>query len=137
MSLMEWDETMSVGVPELDDQHRSLIALVNEAYLAIRKHDEHLLASLVDRMREYAAMHFRFEEDCMEKHGYPDLDHHRRLHEAFNAQVDDFRRQLFDKTNFSQVFVFLSRWLTDHIMREDMKYREFLPRQEPEGKPAG
>ena len=127
MALMEWDESMSVGVPELDSQHQTLIGLVNEAYEAIRRHDERLLASLVDRMREYAVMHFHYEEECLAKHGYPDLDKHRARHAAFNDQVDAFQKQLFQKTNFSQVFVFLSRWLTDHIMREDMAYKAYMP----------
>lgn len=132
MSLMQWDETMSVGARELDRQHQTLIDLINEAYATIQRHDAHLLAGLLDRMREYAAMHFHAEEECMERHGYPDLESHRALHAAFNDQVDQFQQQLFVKTNLSQVFVFLSRWLTNHIMREDMKYKEYMPQEEAE-----
>lgn len=133
MALMQWNETMSVGVPELDNQHQTLIGLVNETFEAIQKHDEHLMATLLGRMREYAVMHFRFEEECMEKHGYPGLDGHRELHDTFNGKVDSFQQQLYVTANFSQVFVFLSRWLTNHIMKEDMKYTEYMLQEEEQG----
>lgn len=136
MPLMNWDETMAVGVRELDDQHRTLIDLINEAYETIQRNDAHLLAELLDRMREYAVMHFHTEEGYMERYGYPDLESHRALHDAFNDQVDTFQQQLFVKTNLSQVFVFLSRWLTNHIMKEDRQYMEYMPQEEPEDGPA-
>ena len=136
MTLMQWDETMSVGVPELDSQHQTLIKLINETYADIQKHDEHRMATLLDQMREYAVMHFQFEEECMEKHGYPALDSHRELHDAFNDKVDSFQQQLYSKTNFTQVFAFLSRWLTDHIMKEDRKYTAYIPQEKPEGEQA-
>ena len=132
MTLMEWDETMSVGVRELDNQHRTLIGLINEVYSAVQRHDERLLASLLGQMREYAVMHFHVEEEYMQRHGYPDLESHRALHDDFNDQVDRFQQQLFVKTNLSQVFVFLSRWLTNHIMKEDRKYSAYMPDEEPE-----
>ena len=132
MPLMQWDTTMSVGVPKLDNQHQILIDLINEVYEAERLHDEHQMTSLLDQMREYAVMHFLFEEECMEQSGYPDLEAHRALHDAFNDKVDKFQQEIFAKTNFSQIFMFLSRWLTDHIMKEDMKYSAYMPKEEPD-----
>lgn len=136
MALMQWDETMSVGVTELDNQHQNLIALINEAYEAIRKHDEHALTSLIDQMREYAVLHFHSEEEYMEKHGYPKIEEHKAQHDKFNDQVDEFQQKLFEKTNLSQIFVFLSRWLTGHIMNEDKQYKPFMPKGEKDADKA-
>lgn len=134
MPLMQWDETMSVGDADLDSQHQALVDLINDAYEAIQKHDEHQMAALLDQMREYATLHFHFEEELMEDAGFPDLEKHRALHDAFNDKVDTFQQDLFDKTNYSQVFVFLSRWLTTHIMKEDMNYTTYLEKKKPDGK---
>jgi len=130
MSLMQWDDTMSVGVDEMDEQHKALIAMINEAFEAIQRHDEHMLSALIDKMREYAIMHFHAEEELLEKYGFPELEEHRRLHDAFNDKVDEFQQNLFAKTNLSQIFVFLSRWLTNHIMEEDKKYTQYVPQEE-------
>ncbi len=130
MALMEWDETMSVGVEELDAQHRKLITLINEAYAAIQTHDESAMAVLIKKMHDYANEHFAYEEACLKKYEYPDFEGHKFLHVKFNHDVDEFQRNLFEKTNLSQIFVYLSRWLTSHIMEEDKKYMGYMPKPE-------
>lgn len=132
MSLMQWDESMSVGVEELDAQHQQLISMINDAYEAILRHDEHLMAELIDKMRDYAMLHFECEEAYLERYGFPDLEEHKALHEQFNTSVNNFRKDLYERTNLSQIFVYLSRWLTSHIMDEDRKYSEFIPKEEKE-----
>lgn len=134
MALMEWDRSMSVGVEELDDQHKQLITLINEAYGAIQKHDEQAMAELIDKMREYALMHFATEEAIMREHGYPGVEAHKFQHVKFNQDVDGFKEKQFERTNLSQIFVYLSRWLTTHIMEEDMKYKAYMPESEASDK---
>jgi hemerythrin-like metal-binding protein len=133
MALMQWDETMSVGVAELDDQHKTLIELINVVYEAIQRHDEPRLGCLVDQMAEYGRVHFATEEQHMRNHGFPDVEAHRFQHAKFNISVADFRKKLYGKTNLSQVFVFLSRWLVAHIMDEDMRYTAFIASREESG----
>ncbi|WP_338667290.1 bacteriohemerythrin [Pseudodesulfovibrio methanolicus] len=133
MPLIQWDETMSVGMDELDDQHRELIDLINETYAAIQRHDEPLMTSLIDKMRDYSVVHFRAEEAILRSCDYPGSDVHAGQHRAFEDKVADFRRDMFVKTNLSQVFIFLSRWLTNHIMHEDRKFILWLPETDDKG----
>jgi hemerythrin len=133
MTLIQWDEAMSVGMDELDGQHRELIDLINEAYEAIQRHDEPRIVSLVDKMRDYSVVHFQAEESVLRSLNYPGLEAHARQHQAFADKVDEFRRDMLVKANLSQVFVFLSRWLTNHIMNEDRKFIPWLPDIENEG----
>lgn len=130
MALMEWDKTMSVGVEELDEQHRKLIDLINEAYEAIQTHDEHAMTSLIAKMRDYANLHFKTEEEYLKEYNYPDFQAHKFHHVKFNNDVDEFQRKQFQRTNLSQIFVYLSRWLTSHIMNEDKKYSAYMPKPE-------
>lgn len=131
MALITWDDTMSVGVSELDEQHKKLISLINEAYEAIQRHDEHLMTELLDKMRAYAKEHFATEEAYMKRYDFPAFEHHKVLHAKFNNDVDEFRKKRFDKTNLSQIFVYLSRWLTAHIMDEDKQYTSYMPNESP------
>jgi len=121
---------MSVGVDELDAQHQKLIALINEAYEAIQKHDEHQITDLITKMRNYANKHFKTEEGYMKEYKYPNFEEHKFHHVKFNNDVDTFQKKQFEKTNLSQIFVFLSRWLTTHIMEEDKKYISYMPKPE-------
>ncbi|AMK11383.1 bacteriohemerythrin [Pseudodesulfovibrio indicus] len=133
MPLMQWDETMSVGLDELDEQHMELIALINEAFEAIQRSDESRLMELVDHMREYAEVHFETEESVMRSCGFPELDAHREMHGQFAEKAEDFRRTMRSRTNLTEIFIFLSRWLTNHIMVEDRKLLPYLPPRNDEG----
>lgn len=133
MALMEWDATMSVGVEEIDAQHKTLISLINEAYEAIQKHDEHMMTDLIVKMADYATVHFTTEEGYMKENGYPNIEGHKFLHVKFTQEVEAFKKNQFERTNFSKIFVFLSRWLTQHIMEEDMQYVPYMPKETPQG----
>ena len=126
MPLMNWDEIMSVGVEEIDDQHRRLIDLINEAYEALQKHDEHRMSELIDKMSEYAQSHFESEERYLARCDFPHLEAHKVQHVQFNQTVAEFRRQQFSETNLSKIFVFLSRWLATHILESDKEYAPYL-----------
>lgn len=126
MSLMQWDETMSVGSDELDEQHLELITLINDTFEAIQRGDENCLRVL-DHMRGYADIHFETEESVMSSCAFPELDAHLEMHARFREKTLDFQDRLQSETNLAEVFIFLSRWLTNHIMVEDRKLRPYLP----------
>jgi len=129
---MQWDESMSVHVDALDVQHQQLISLINEAYDALQRHDEHHMTTLISKMTDYAHMHFAVEENLLKKHGYQDLEGHRFQHSQFIQDVTNFRKSQFDRTNLSQIFVYLSRWLKAHILEEDRKYIPYMPQPKTE-----
>ena len=126
MTLMNWDEIMSVGVEEIDGQHRQLIDLINAAYEALQRHDEHLMSELIDRMGQYAKLHFATEEQYLARCRYPHLEAHKVMHVQFNQTVAQFKEQQFSDTNLSKIFVFLSRWLATHILESDKAYAPYL-----------
>lgn len=130
MALIQWDDSMSVGMEELDEQHRQLIDLINEAYTAVQRHDEHKMDALIAKMGDYARLHFSTEETYLEQSGFPHLEAHQIQHHKFIVDVDEFRRHRFQKTNLSQIFVYLSRWLTTHIMEEDRKFSVYLTNEQ-------
>lgn len=72
-------------------------------------------------------MHFHVKEAYMKRHGYPGLAGHRAVHRDFVKEAERFRRQLNAGGNLSEVFLFLSRRLIDHIMKEDRRYMAYLP----------
>jgi len=127
MPLMQWNETMSVGVDELDNQHRQLIDMINRTYEAIQRHDEHKMTELINGMSAYAQLHFECEERYLEKYDFPHTESHKASHAKFNEDVMEFRQDMHERTNLSQIFVYLSRWLTSHIMYEDRQYKKYMP----------
>ncbi|MGC8720293.1 MAG: hemerythrin domain-containing protein, partial [Thermodesulforhabdaceae bacterium] len=62
MPLIRWDESLSVGIAEIDDQHKRLVNMINELYDAmLQKKGKAVLSQIIKEMAEYAAVHFATE----------------------------------------------------------------------------
>lgn len=132
MPLIEWDQKYSVGIHDLDEQHKQLIDIINTLHDA-RGVDNALesLSTILHSLVGFAARHFTAEEDYMVRFGYADYEQHRRLHDAFVQKVSDFHEDLNDSvpTLSEDVMFFLRDWLINHILGVDMKYSEFFKEQ--------
>ena len=86
---LQWDDSMSVGVEALDEDHKFLIGLLNQVSGAVVSGDpdfmvtRSVLLSLVD----YLDFHFKREENVMEAVGYPDLEAHKDQNRIDNNLV--------------------------------------------------
>jgi hemerythrin-like metal-binding protein len=129
MSLITWNEHLSVGIERFDLEHREMIAVINDLDAAMQRGEgAQALGDLLRRLVDYTRRHFRSEEETLEAHGYPDLDAHRREHRSLEEQVLDLqdayeggRRSLSVQT-----MTFLRDWLKNHIMGCDHRYGPFL-----------
>ena len=79
---IDWKPFYSVSDSFLDDQHKEIIGLVNDLYVAIeRGNDDGVLKPLLEKFAHYAKEHFDCEERIMLEHGYPLLEEHKALHD--------------------------------------------------------
>lgn len=131
MPHLEWEESFSVGNGEIDSQHKRWIAVINELHDALMqgtaaKVDDITLNAL-GAMKEYADMHFAYEEAYMKSIGYPDLPYHVTLHRDFYTRIEQFRRDMRsgDVVLNTDLMNAMMNWLRNHILREDMKFSRF------------
>jgi len=133
MSVMEWNEQMSVGLAELDDDHKQLIRVINQ--LGANSGDESRRAAVrqsLVALRRYAEFHFAREEKVLGACGYPNLEDHQAEHRAFvqhigemNRQFDENPERMADIVN-EELLTYLRDWLNHHILIEDKAYRPFV-----------
>ncbi len=130
MPLMEWNEKMSVGVKQFDDEHKKLVAMVNELFDAVQAgKGKESLGKILDNLIAYTKSHFANEERYFAQHGYPDQDAHKKEHEALAKQVADVQQKYHSgatATLSMEVMNFLKNWLVKHIQGTDKKYGPFL-----------
>jgi hemerythrin-like metal-binding protein len=124
-----WKESYSVGIAQIDDEHRRLIELLNKFQAAYKYHmgeefEQQALKALVD----YTKYHFKNEESLMQKYDYPDFNGHVEQHRAMIAEVDSFVRQYEEKGHeaLEGVVLYLQGWLIKHINGTDKQYSSFL-----------
>jgi len=126
-----WKDTMLVGIPVIDAQHKKLIAAIDELMAACKKGEgrasiDKTLAFAVS----YAKEHFAAEEKLQAEHAYPGMAAHKRLHAQFLASVTSLVSE-YEKTGPSIALVgklnkSLVDWVVEHIATEDKKLGEFI-----------
>lgn len=130
MALLQWSEKMSVGIPELDADHKELIRVINQ--LAADANDADRLGAVrqsLFALLRYAEYHFAREEKVMTACRFHGIDEHKHEHRDFLSRIRDLNRR-FDRDPEGSAQVvneallrFLQDWLNHHILIEDMAYR--------------
>lgn len=88
MYFMQWTPAMSVGVPELDDDHKVLIRVINQlAENAEGRGRPAILRRCVYALMRYAEYHFGREEEVLMACGFPELATHRGEHRLFIEKI--------------------------------------------------
>lgn len=124
-----WSDDYKVNVKLLDGQHRVLMDKINDLNKAVscncgREDIENFLKKLLF----YTVSHFEAEESLMLKHGYPEYNDHKAIHEELTNQVREFQKKFQDGGTdlIEDLLKFLKKWLEEHILVIDKKYGPFL-----------
>jgi len=126
-NFLQWSEEISVGVEELDEQHKLLISLINDLHDAMQTRRSHeVMQEIMLRLTEYTRIHFAVEESLMRILAYPGYEEHKLQHEELIKTVIDLANKLKSgKANVSFALMhFLKSWLTKHIMESDKQYTD-------------
>lgn len=127
--LVEWDDSFSVNVAEIDLQHKNLVAMINELSDAMAHgKGSHVLGKIIDDLIDYTKTHFETEEKYFEQFGYADTDRHKEEHLDFARKVGEFNEKFTagEVALSIEVMVFLSNWLQNHIKGSDKAYGPFF-----------
>lgn len=129
LPLIEWNDSLSVGIPSIDAQHQRLVAILNTLKASeVSGANTERLEQLLNELAEYTVYHFDTEERLMAAHGYPDLIEHRASHQTLLAQVGQFRADFAAGNSklTARLFLFLRTWLNGHIRGTDRAYGPFF-----------
>lgn len=138
--LIQWSDKRCIGVPELDEQHRAVVNMLNDLHLAIvGRNGREISSQILDRLDEYPARHFSREEDLMQRARYSGFETHREEHEDFMRHVADLRDRIEaggSKITF-ELLHFLKAWLAQHIHESDRRFGAFVVTTDHVRSPAG
>ena len=122
----EWDSALETGYPDIDEQHKQLVATLNDLLFAC-KHGTHRaeLKKTVDFLVNYTIKHFADEEMFQIEHNYPEYEQHKRLHDNFKLVASELTDRLVREgasiSLLAEMHSVIGGWLVSHIQGEDMK----------------
>ncbi len=136
--MISWRDAMSVGSPALDADHKRLIELINLTEEWGAREAWAQVGAVIDDLMVYVHEHFHREEAVQAAVKFPDVENHRKGHAALSARArllhDKFKAAASDgerKTCHLVLTKVLNEWLLDHILKQDMKYKPFIPKKAP------
>jgi len=126
MSFMVWNNYLVTGIDVVDQQHRGLVDMLNQAAPVLAQSSGQALADagpLLEALVNYAVTHFNTEEALMARLAMEARarDHHHASHQRFGQQVGEMTRDYMAGQGVTgdRLLSFLASWLVLHILGED------------------
>lgn len=124
---MEWKDKYSVGILEIDNQHKLLLRsfTVIEESIKLDQGWSNTHYAVVELIR-LARMHFSFEEAMMRMFDYPGTEVHQKEHRHFLAKLDSMEHSSLRKSAEAKVIQILRDWLITHMHDSDGDYAKHI-----------
>ncbi len=131
MSDIAWDDSLSVGVDLIDEQHKMLIDKLKDLSDDFKQgHEQNKILKTLGFMIDYTDFHFTAEEKVMAENDYPELEDQQQQHAEFKTTLDNILLDLKEDGPTDElaksINVFLLNWLVGHIQGSDQKLGAYL-----------
>ena len=126
-----WRESLAIGVPEIDRQHKELLSRFDsllKACEAGKGLDE--LQKLLEFLDDYVVSHFSDEEGIQRNHSFPGYAAHKSEHDGFIARLkalnDEIKADGVAVHHVIETNNMLLKWLINHITKVDGELGAYL-----------
>lgn len=99
MEQIIWSDDLSVGVDEMDYQHKRLVGMINRLVdlASLTRTDQSVIKAaylrVLSDMVQYATVHFDTEERYLKAIGYADFDNHVEEHKSFSRKAFELEQR--------------------------------------------
>jgi len=117
---LQWNDNLSVHIPDIDNQHKYMFELFNYFEESMYQKDNDMIESNFNDLIDYINFHFQREEEVMLACDYQGLNKHHQVHNMFKKQIldqfDDFKK---GQLNNQELLSLYRHWLVDHVSGMD------------------
>ena len=129
MASLIWNQSCTVGVQAMDDQHVILLDALNELRVELLHGAEcRTVRTMLKRVTELMRLHVESEERLLAMHGYPGLAAHRAEQQRLLGRLAQFNVR-FEQRQVGAVYElveYLRKWFTTHTGIAGQKYGPWL-----------
>ena len=122
---MDWKDDFSVGITELDVQHRGLVSCVTEIGASTASNADFELSSSLTKFISLLGTHFSTEERLMRTFKYPDVVAHTAEHHELLADLMATDLNSLPAPKPQALAEYLGKWLANHF-EEDKHYTAYF-----------
>lgn len=100
MQEIKWDESLSVGVDEIDEDHQRLVDLFNLLNQAVAKEESsQYVDALFEELVRFSGSNLRHEERLIVRHNHDGRDNHKDKHHDMIDLLRDLQRRFNEARN--------------------------------------
>lgn len=124
-----WGDVLSVGVDEIDEDHRKLVNIFNILNQSVTEGaSPEYMTAVLEELINCTVWHFSHEERLMLKYGYEGMEEHKAEHQELIESAKEIQLNILQgyKAIAEKDIEVLERWLTGHILSTDMKFGSYL-----------
>lgn len=132
MPFIPWEDKFELGITEIDEQHKKMLAIINKLYDLfedLKNNDQIEIDKVIKEMADYAVYHFDTEEKYFTMFDYEKASEHIQIHNQYREKIDDWRKK-YEETKDEKIFFEISNFLHDwwiwHINNTDRDYVPFM-----------
>lgn len=132
MAIFEWDNSIALGIPVIDIQHKALFGWLETLNEAVKKGDDNeAVGEVIFNLITYVTEHFSDEERLMLSCNYPGLSGHRTEHDQFVSRLQEIQVNFIAGQQVGEnILEFMVDWLVCHIKGTDQGYSRFIHQQQ-------
>ena len=123
-----WRPALELGVKEIDQQHKTLVAHTTALQDAISgRKPKAAVAGLLADLVGLVTAHFAWEERLMESLGYEGYADHQEAHRILLEQIRGLHQEFLSGSASpgAGVALFVQVWVEHHIAGRDKQFAEF------------
>lgn len=127
---MIWKSEYELGVPEIDNQHKTLVEFINNFKNSIPDSTTDTrteMGKVLIYLINYTCFHFEAEEQLMSQINYPNLEQHKIIHQNLISKTKAILIKMKQKESYTPIefYYFLMSWLNEHILHEDLQIKKY------------
>lgn len=130
MALLEWKPEYSLGIAEVDFEHREMIGLINACHERLGGvPDAPAIERFLGDIHAGIAAHFALEEQIMRRAAYPEYAAHKEDHEALLDEIRDLMDGFLEdpEAGGERLRERLGTWFERHFATFDARLHRHLP----------
>lgn len=124
--MVSWDDSYSLGLTYVDNQHRELFSSVKAADSCMRSGADYHEASC--NLLYGMLMHFTIEAALLEAYWYGDQEKHRADHQLMLKTLWEMLQEMRDgrRPSSPELLEFLAGWVEAHVAGHNAMFTDYL-----------
>lgn len=126
-----WNDSLSLNIEVLDEQHKEIVDLINELYDVIKRNaSEYVITNIFNELERKLNHNFKKEENLFDRSKWSGGKDHKAQHDRFLDDLKDIKNVFKTKQPALIALVKLDKLFTtsymDHLRIEDKKYVNWI-----------